>query len=252
MMRRLHVSAWAFLVILCGGTGPVWGQETPQTIIERAIKARGGDEGLLKKRADRVRMKGIVFLGAKEWPFTVETTVQLPSQMKNVQQLTTEQRTYTIVQAINGEQAWSTVDGKQPAKLEPSLLNELRETLNLNRVARLTTLLRDGTVQLDLLPEARVNDRPVQVIKVSSRGRRDIRLFFDKETGFLVKTEHSLDDGSGKETVEERIYGDFRDVGGFLRAIKVVAYRKGAKVMEAELIDVKYFDRIDDAEFAKP
>jgi hypothetical protein len=250
-MRRVRVSAWVFLVVLGVGTGPVWGQETPHSIIERAIKARRGDDSLLNKRADRVRMKGILFLGGKEVPFTDETTVQLPGQMKSVKQMTTEQGTFTIVQAINGEQAWSTLNAR-PEKVEPALLNELREALNLNRAARLTTLLRDGMVQLDLLPEAKVNDRPVQGIKVSSRGRRDVRLFFDKETGFLVKTEHLLDDSSGKEMLDERVYGDFRDVGGFLRPIKVVAYRKGAKVMEAELIDVKYFDRIDDAEFAKP
>jgi hypothetical protein len=28
--------------------------------------------------------------------------------------------------------------------------------------------------------------------------------------------------------------------------------RKGAKVMEAEMTEVKYYDRIADAEFAKP
>jgi len=250
-MRPLRVSAWAVIVILNMGTAPVWGQETPQTILGRALKARGGDERLLKSRADRVRMRGILFLGGKEVPFTVETTVQLPNQMKNVQQLTTEQRTYIIVQVLNGDQAWSTLDG-QPQKVEPALLNELRETLHLNRVARLTPLLSDGTVQLEVLPEGKVNDRPVQVLKVSSRGRRDIRLSFDKETGFLVKTEHLLDDGSGKEMTEERVYGDFRDVGGVRRPIKVLAYRKGAKVMEAELIDVKYFDRIEETEFAKP
>jgi hypothetical protein len=250
-MRLVHVSIAALVGLLLARAEAVRAQETPQTVIQRAIKARGGEERLLKARADRVRMRGLAFLGDKEVPFTIETTVQLPGQMKTVQQLSSQQRTVIIVQGLNGDHAWSTLDGK-PEKVEPATLHEMREVLNLNRAARLTPLLADGTVQLELLSEAKVNDRPAHVVKVVTRGRRDIRLFFDKETGFLVKTEHQLDDGSGKEMVDERIYGDFRDVGGMIRPIKVVGYRKGAKVMEAELIDVKYFDRVDEAEFAKP
>jgi len=34
--------------------------------------------------------------------------------------------------------------------------------------------------------------------------------------------------------------------------MKVSAYRNGKKVMEAEVTDVKYLDKVDDAEFAKP
>ena len=44
----------------------------------------------------------------------------------------------------------------------------------------------------------------------------------------------------------------FEDVQGCRRPMKIAAYRNGKKIMEAEIVDVKYLDKVDAAEFAKP
>ena len=61
-----------------------------------------------------------------------------------------------------------------------------------------------------------------------------------------------MDDGAGKEVVQEEFYSDFEDVKGYKRPMKVAAYRGGKKIMEAEMTDVQYLDKVDDAEFTKP
>lgn len=249
---RLLISMVAALMTLNLNT-PAWTQEvTPQVLLQRALQVRGGNDKLVRSKADLTRMKGTLFLGGgKTATFTVDTTIQLPGMMKNIQRITLDGRTVTIVQVLNGERSWFTLND-QPQKLEKATLSELSETLYLNRVTRLFPLLTEGTFQLEYLGEAKINDRPAQLLKVVGKGHRDVRLFFDKETGFLVKTEHQLEDGSGKEMKEERFYSDFRSVGGIIRPIKVSAHRMGVKIMEAELLEVKYFDRIEDSEFAHP
>jgi hypothetical protein len=226
-------------------------QDTPRALIERAIKAHGGEEKLRRLRADKVKVKGVLVVGSREAPFTGETSVQLPSQFKNVLQITVDNRTFSLVQVLNGEQAHIVVDG-QPQKLEPAALAEMRETLHLDRAIRLVPLLTDRLFDLTVLPETKVQGKPVQGIRVTAKGRKELRMYFDRATSLLVKTEHHVGDKTGKEVRQEEYYSNFRELGGYLRPVKVVAFRAGTKVMEAVVTEVKYYERMDDAEFAKP
>ena len=67
-------------------------------------------------------------------------------------------------------------------------------------------------------------------VKVSSKKHRDLKMFFDKETGLLVKTEHTLEDG-GKELVQEEYYSEFKETDGYKRPTKLLVFRKGKKLL---------------------
>jgi len=248
MLRYRGWIAVAGLVLLAA---PVAAQETPQAVIERGILAHGGKERLGRAQADRAKIKGTLFLNNEPVPFTGETLVQLPNKQKSTVKLEVKNRTITLVQIYSGDQVYVTVDG-QPTKPEASAVAEMRESLALARVVRLVPLLTDRSFELSLLPETKINDRPAVGVKAEVKGRKPFLLYFDKESNFLVKTEHELDDGAGKSVNQEEFYSDFRDLSGFRRPIKMTVFRKGGKVMEAEMLEVKYFDRFEDSEFAKP
>jgi hypothetical protein len=257
-MRTFALAAGAAALLLVGRPAPA--QETPRTTVERAIKAHGGAERLSLVRADKVKVKGTIIAAGKAAPFTALTTVQLPAQYKSVIELTVDGRKRVLAHLINGDRALVTVDG-QPQKLDPAALAELRETFQLDQAVRLVPLLTDRNFNLSPLGEDKVNGRTVVGVKVTSRGRKELRMFFDKETGLLVKTEHSLDapaerqappGAAKKELRQEEFYSDFKDIEGFRRPTKMVVLRDGRKLMEAELVEVKYFSKIDDAEFEKP
>ena len=90
-------------------------------------------------------------------------------------------------------------------------------------------------------------------IKVSTNGHKDINLYFDKETGLMVKMEHrTLDLQTQQEVAEERILLEYQDVGGLKTAKKVLINHDGKKYLEAEVTEVKLEDKIDDSEFGKP
>jgi hypothetical protein len=238
-------------IVLLAAVSAVPAQDAARAIIERAAQAHGGLERLGKLRADRIQVKGNIIVDGKETPFTGEVTVQLPTQFKNVLTLTTPKGRTTIVQILNGDKVFVTLDG-QPRPVEPSAIAETREKFAINRAIRLAPLLMERNYELTALGEVKVGDRPALGVRVAAKGRRELKLYFDKETHLLVKSEHLLDGADGKELKEEVFYGDFRDLGGYKRPLKLAAYRDGKKVMDAEITDVKYFERIDDAEFAKP
>jgi hypothetical protein len=233
------------------GAGPALAQETTQALIERAIRAHGGQERLARARADRVKMKGTLAVGTARVPFVSETTVQMPGQLKSVVEMTTGGKSHTVVHLINGERSSVTIDGKdQP--LTPALRAQVRQMLDLDHAMRLVPLLRDPLYRLSALPEMKLSGRPTAGVRVTVGGQRELRLYFDKATALLVKTEYELDGPDSKKVRHEAFYGAYREFEGHRRPGKIVAFRDGTRVMDAEVVEVKYFARIGPAEFTRP
>jgi hypothetical protein len=250
-MRTLAISTGMVALLLGGAAGAPAQEDAARAILERAVKVHGGAEALGRIKAERIKFKGSLVLGGHSVPFTDETTVQLPSQYKHVIETNDGVDKHTIHQIINGDKVFIAIDNKAiPA--DAALRSEIRTGIDLRRAQRLLPLLEDKSYQLAVLDERKVNDRPAVGVRVTGRGRKEMRLYFDKELGLLVRAEFPLDDGKGKEVRQHFFFGDYKDIGGCRRYTKVKAYRDGKQVMEAELLDAKTFDKIDDSEFAKP
>jgi len=122
----------------------------------------------------------------------------------------------------------------------------------MDRLIRLTPLQTDKEFQLELIGEIKVGDKPALGVKVVSKGHKDARLYFDKETGLLVRADYQTVNAQKKEVTQEETFSDFKESGGFKRPMKVVALQDGKKLMEAEITDVKYPESIPASEFGKP
>jgi hypothetical protein len=248
-MRKLLL-ATCTVALFVGNAVAAPADDEARAIIERAVKAHGGFERLSRVRADRVRCKGVLIVNDKETPFTSETTVQPPSRFRNLFDLQGARKA-VFVEVLNGDKVSFSIDG-QPQKVDDGLATEVRETMQLNRIIRLVPLLTDKAYTLQPLGEVKVEDQPAVGVKATAKGRRDVRLFFNKANGLLIKTEHLMDDDAGKTVVQEEFYGDFKDDEGYKRPMKITAYRNGKKIMEAVVLDVKYLDKVDEEEFTKP
>ena len=246
-MRTLLLVVFTAAVSL-GAPAPT--DDEARAVIERAVKAHGGFDRLSRVHADRVKSRGVLIVNGRETPFESETMVQLPNQFRNVLRLDGDRKA-VFVEVLNGDKVSFRLDG-QPQKVDDNLTAEIRETMQLNQAIRLVPLLTDKTYKLEALGEVKVEDQPCLAVKATAKGRREVRLFFNKESGLLVKTEHPTDDGAGKEVVQEEFYSAFEDVKGYKRPKKVAAYRNGKKIMEAETTDVEYLDKVDESEFTKP
>ncbi len=236
-------------------------QADPRAVIEQAIAAHGGREKLAQVRADKAQLKGTLHVGGEALPFTNSLTLQLPGQFKSVVSFESAGRTHTVVHLLDGDRATILLDGK-PQAVDAAHLAQLRQTLQLEQALRLVPLLTDPGFTLQPLPEVRYklhptpegryNDQVYAGVRVQAKGRSDLRLYFDRASGLLVKAEHTLEGPGGKAVVQEAFYGGYRDVGGYRRPGKIIVLRDGKKVMEAELIDARRFDRIDPIEFSRP
>ena len=103
------------------------------------------------------------------------------------------------------------------------------------------------------LGEVKVDGQPALGIRVSSKGHRDVNLYFDKAKGLLVKVEtRDVDLLTGQEVTTEKIMSDYKEVGGLLRPSKVRVLRDGKKLMDLEMEEVKLVDKFDKEFFDKP
>jgi hypothetical protein len=250
-MRTLIVSTWT-VVLLAGSAGEGRAQDNARALIERAIKAHGGAEALARIHADKIKFKGTFVAPGHNTPFIVETTVQLPSKKKDVLEVDPKGDKHTIVHIVNGNDVYITLDGRA-LKPDQALLAEIRTGLELERAKRLLPLLEDKSYQLAVVEDVEVNGRPAAGVRITGRGRREMRLYFDKEYGLLVRAENRLDGGKGKEEIRQHFFfGDYKDIGGCKRPTKMRAYRDSKQIMEAELLDAKTLEKVDETEFAKP
>jgi hypothetical protein len=250
-MRKLFAAALAAGVLL-GGVGPAAAQDEARAVIARAVQAYGGEAKLARLRCLRTTTRGTLQLPGGEAGFAAETSAQLPGRIKNVLHCDLQGRTHTLTQVIDGEQVAVVVDGQaQPVKQQTEA--ELRELLYAQQVQTLTPLLRDAAYQLTLAGEERVNGRPAVAVQVAARGHRDVVLSFDQATGLLVKARRrTVDQATAREVLQEEEYGDYRDRDGLLRPVKVVVFKDGRKFMEAEVVTIKYLEKLDDSVFALP
>lgn len=251
-MRTLIVST-GMVVLLAGFAGTARAQDDEaRGLIARAVKAHGGAEAIGRVHADKVRFKGTLVLQGHNTAFVAETTVQLPSKYKNVIEMNHNGDKHTIIHVVNGANVYIALDGRS-IKPDPIQLAEIRNGLELERAKRLLPLLEDKSYQLAMLEAIEVNERPAVGVRITGRGRKEMRLYFDKEYNLLVRAENRIDEGKDKKEIRQHFFfGDYKDMGGFKRPTKLRAYRDGKQIMEAELLDAKPLDKVDETEFAKP
>jgi outer membrane lipoprotein-sorting protein len=221
-----------------------------RAIVDKAIKAQGGDK-LAKIKGVTTKMKGTVHVMGLDIPFTGEVVAHGPDQLKLDLEAEAGGQKFRIVNVINGDKGWTRM-GETTTELDKDKLAEAREGTHKGWVATLVPL-KDKKFTLATIGEVMVEKRPALGVKVSYKGRRDIDLYFDKETHLLVKVETQvLDEGSGKELLEETFYTDYKDVQGTKQAMKFSIKRDGKAFLEAEASDHELAEKIEASVFDKP
>jgi hypothetical protein len=250
----MRTAMWTLLAggVLCVTCGAVLAQDDPMAIIDKAIEAQGGEAAVAKMATMRVKVscKGAVIPGQGEISFTLEDTWQMPGQYRTTTSLKLQGRQFTQTQVIDGDQCWANTNG-QTMPLPPAGVLEIKEQKYAQDVGRLLVLKEDG-YSLSVLPEVDIDGRPAVGVKVTSEGHRDVTLYFDSESGLLVKRQEPVQDQTGKTISQEVFFRDYEEKDGLKHFMKIIAHREGKKWVEGEVTELEFFDKLPDAVFAQP
>jgi hypothetical protein len=249
-MRMLFRSALALTVLTFVGAAAQ--AQDAKAVIEKAVKAQGGEDNLKKFPAARVKAKGSMELMGVEIEFSLDSSVQNPDKFRNDINLEVMGQKITIVQVYNGKKGWQSMLG-QTMEVEGDQLDDLKEEAYGNYLEQLFPLLHDKQFELKAVDGEKVDDKPTDGVKVTSKGHKDVTLFFDKDSGLLVKSrKKSKDPNGGQEVEAETFYKDYKEVNGTKQSMKQLLKHDGKKFLEAEVTDMKLMDKIDASTFDKP
>jgi hypothetical protein len=248
-MRTFLALACVLSLLLLGHGSAGAADSDVAAILDKAIKAYGGAEKLDPERAVRIKFKGTMDLGGGI-NFIGENTTQA-DKSRHVIQLSVGGQEVTVTQVFNGAKGWVKAGG-ETKEAEGEQLDQMKENAYRTRVGSIV-FLRGKSLELSPLGEAKVNDRPAVGIKVASKGHRDVKLFFDKESGLLVKFQYpGIDPMTMQEIVVEEIYQEHQDVDGTKAAKKTLVNHDGKKFMEVEFTEVTFPKQLAKDEFAEP
>jgi photosynthetic reaction center cytochrome c subunit len=112
------------------------------------------------------------------------------------------------------------------------------------RIAQSLSQWRSG------FPDASIDERPVRVLQGTTAGKSRVKLFFDRESGLLVRQVRYVDTPVGIVPTQVD-YADYRDVAGVRMPWRVtLTWTDGRSSIE--LSDVQPNVRIDASKFGKP
>jgi len=192
--------------------------EEPQTIIARAVQAAGGEANLDRAQAMQAKIQGTFYdPGVKESPiegakFTGELITQLPTQVKLSVDTEAAGMRVILIRVLNGPKSWIR-DFERTQEDDPASYADFELSAYVDYVSSLVPLLKDKSFTLSLVGDAQVKEQPAVAIKVAAKGRPDVTLFFDKASGFLIKTEHQRRDPSTNQTVKREEYlSDYQEI----------------------------------------
>ncbi len=244
-MKRAHavviVVANLVLVAICG---PARADDSrAAAILDRAIKALGGEEKLAKIEAFSWKSK-VTFGPNGEREMDAEVIFKGLDHMR---------RTFGVnIVVLAGDKAWRKVRGVSTELTNESLATEKRSSY-LQAIPITLVPIKRNDFKYEAAGEDKVGDKPALALKITAPDGKDFTLFFDKETGLPVKEVAQLALPGGREATAETIFSDYKDFGGIKKAtrieVKSIGFGSG---FSQTITDFEVLDRVDDAKFAKP
>ncbi len=251
-MRRFIVAACvAVLVSRVGGLVQADEGKDAKAVIDKAIKALGGEEKLGKAKATSWKTKGKISIGGNESDITTKVTIQGLDHYR--QELEGEFGGNPVkgVTVLAGDKGWRKF-GDNSRELEGDSLANQKRIVYLEVIGAIVLPLKEKGFKIDATTEEKVGDKPAVAIKATGPDGKDFQLFFDKESGLPVKQVAKVAGRNGEDYTQETTYAKYKDFDGINVATRVESTRNGEKFIEQDRSDFKVADKFDAATFAQP
>jgi hypothetical protein len=240
-MKRIVLAVFT-TVLLTGPARPTWADEKdPQAVLDKAIKALGGEEKL---------QKATISFGGNENEMSFHSTVQGLDHYRGEIEGKFGENEFKGVVVLNGDKGWR-VFGEKMDMDEDAVSNEKRR-LYVDAAAARVLPLKEKGFKVELAGEEKVGDKPTAVIKATGPDGKDLKLYFDKESGLPVKMVAKMVGFQGEEYEQETTYKDYKDFDGIKVATKHESKRDGESFFKSEITEFKVLDKVDGKTFAEP
>jgi hypothetical protein len=250
MKRFLGAALAVSFVCVTGGLSRADDKDaTP--ILDKAIKAMGGEEKLSKITAYTTKVKGTISFGGNDNEFTAKATHEGLDHYRSEFEGKFGDNDVKGTTVLNGDKGWRKF-GENDMELDGDAVTNEKRTIYLSMVPSLIVLAKSKGFKTEAAGEEKVGDKPAAVVKVTGPDTKDFKLFFDKESGLPVKMVATVVGFDGNEFTQETTYENYKDFDGIKKATKTEAKRDGEKFVSTELTEFKVLDKVAPDTFAQP
>jgi hypothetical protein len=251
MSRRI----WAVLAValalgLSGSVARADDAADTKAVVDKAIKALGGEEALAKaKNATWKSKTTITFNGADNEGTTVSTMQGVDHFRQEIEGQFggNKFKGVTVLAGDKGARKF----GDNRADFDKAALANQKRTVYLTVIPITLLDLRSKDFKLEPAGELKVDDKPAVGIKVTGPDMKDFKLYFDKDSGLPVRMVANAPGFQGDEYMQETTFSDYKEMGGIKKATKVVSKRNGEKFITQEISDFKTLDKVDPKTFTE-
>jgi hypothetical protein len=252
----MRVGIFVGLCLVVTASAPAADDDVTQ-LVDRALKAHGGAERLAQPRAYTV----VVEMTAKSRraPAGVSSTAthsfQPPNQYRLEEDSLRGGRPSKYIEVYNGSRGWT----KRDDVLQPMAAKTAAQPPDVEQGFgyKFVLGLRDRNSTAAALGDSKVGTTAVFGVKLTrplGRGSEERRLYFDTETGLLLKSELHARLSTGGELASEQTWSDWKLIDGVAVPHRVTnAIRDaGGTVHERVFTDFKFADKLDPKLFDRP
>jgi hypothetical protein len=244
---RWTITLFAVAISLAWAGADHGAGDDARAILDKAIKAHGGEETLTRFKATQLKSRGVIVENGDNLEFTQEVTFLVPNKYREVTEYNVAGKSYRSVSTFDGTKAAFEHNGEAKEVTEATTKIYATAAYRL-RVGRLVPI-KGKEYELSLLGETKIEGKPAVGIQVKSKGQPDINLYFDAKTHLLVKTEWRHLDGAGMEYMVERVITEYQKIDGIAVPKKYYINRDDKRWMEVELAEAKYLEKWDEGFF---
>lgn len=251
-MRTWYGPSVAFgLVLALAGRSWADDQAEINALIDKAVKAMGGQEKMAKLKASSWKGKANLQEGGQAIAITHEGSTQGWDQFRLEGEVQFGGQSHKALLVINGDKGWAKHEDKVEDASKDALVM-MKDSFYAMRVCQLLRALKDKAFQTSHLGELKIGERQVIGIQLVHKDHKDLNLFFDKANGLPVKSEIRLTEpGGGKEITVEYHFSDYKDFDG-LKHFTKITFKFDNKEFVTELSEIQAQEKLDDSVFAKP
>jgi hypothetical protein len=226
-------------------------EQEAKSVVDRAIKAMGGEEKLSGVKAFSAKGKGTITIDGTDIDFTFEMTAQGIEKYRSSYEGEVGGNKFDGATVLDGDKGWKKAEQEVKKLTGENLATEKRNAY-LDIVPILLVPLKGKGFKVDSAAEEKVGDKPASVVRVTGPEGKDFTLYFDKESGLPVKMVGEVADDEGQVEIHETTFEDYKEFEGIKVATRSSIKRAGKRFIEVERMEFKTLAEVEPSTFAEP
>ena len=228
------------------------GDETDATpILDKAIAALGGEAKLAKASSVTWKGTGTITFGDNESSVKTKSSLAGIARQRREFEGDFNGNPFKVLTILDGDKGWRKF-GDEVQDLDGEMLAGVKQEAYLQFVPLLILPLKTKDFKLKVGTDAKVGDKPAVVLEVTGPDGKPFTLYFDKDTGLLVKMVATIRGFQGNDTKQETTFADYKDFDGLKFATKIETTRDGNPFIKMEYSDYKVAEKPEADTFAEP